>query len=45
MCLALTADALGFDEEASAAYARWNQLERGGPGGARRDPPGAPAPR
>jgi Flp pilus assembly protein TadD len=26
--LALTADALGFDEEASAAYARWNELER-----------------
>ncbi len=31
--LALTADALGFDEEASAAYARWNELERGGGGG------------
>ncbi len=33
--LALTASALGFDEEAEEAYARWNELERErGAGGA-----------
>jgi Flp pilus assembly protein TadD len=40
--LALTADGLGFDEEAAAAYARWNELEGRDPA---REAPGGAAPR
>lgn len=29
--LALTADSLGFEDEAEKAYQRWNELERGAP--------------